>query len=251
VSARIVRAAALVLLWSALPVGQAAADEQTVTFRGTARGRDGEVFYRELHQVRSQDGRPLTATTTYLDPGGQVIALLQTDFTRDPFAPSYRFEDRRRAEVEEVVVSADGVMLSAGGRQRTVPRSAEPSRPLVTGQGLERYVRHRLAELEGGAELPVTFAIPSRQEAYPFRVRATPPGRDPATVRVRVEIDSWVLRLFASSLDVEYDRATRRLLRYRGLSNLRDERGDNPEVVITYTYPDASAPDQELPRASL
>jgi hypothetical protein len=70
-------------------------------------------------------------------------------------------------------------------------------------------------------------------------------------VRVRVEIDSWVLRLFAGSLDVEYDRASRRLLRYRGLSNLTDARGDNPEVEITYAYPEEGTSRPGESRASL
>ena len=180
-----------------------------------------------------------------------MLAILRTDFSRDPFAPDYTFEDRRRAAVEAVEVSERSATLTAGSRRRAVPLPGDPARRLVTGQGLDRLVRSRLADLERGTELAVAFAIPSRQATYDFRVRALPAPPASPTVTVRVEIDSWVLRIFASSLDSEYDRATGRLVRYRGLSNLTDERGDNPEVTITYSYPEASAPRKEEQRASL
>jgi len=234
--------------------GAPAADatDQVLRIRGTARGGDGALLYLEEHEVRRQGAALQRATTTYLDPEGRTLAVLQTDFSRDPFAPSYRFEDRRRGRVEEVAVGPEGLTLGAGAKRRVLPLPEDARRRLVAGQGLDRYVQHRLEELVGGAELHVTFAIPSRQETYPFRVRAQPARDGDRAVRVRVEIDSWVLRLFASSLDVEYDRATRRLLRYRGPSNLQDERGDNPEVTITYAYPEAGAvARQEVPRAAL
>jgi hypothetical protein len=248
-------AIALLLAAVTLAVAPAVARPSTSVeverFHGVARGRDGAVAYREEHEVRRLGDRPLQAVTTYRDAAGEVLAVLRTDFSRDPFAPDYTFEDRRRTAVEAVEVTERGATLAAGSRRRTVPLPGEPGRRLVTGQGLDRLVRARLADLERGAELHVAFAIPSRQATYDFRVRALPSPPDSPTLLVRVEIDSWVLRLFASSLDSEYDRATGRLVRYRGLSNLVDERGDNPEVTITYTYPEASAPGKEEIRASL
>ena len=62
-----------------------------------------------------------------------------------------------------------------------------------------------------------------------------------------MEFSSWILRLLAPTLEVDYDRATRRLLRYRGPSNLADASGNNPEVEIAYTYlEEAGAPAGEL-----
>jgi hypothetical protein len=219
-------------------------------FSGVARGRDGAVAYREDHEVRRLGERLLQAVTTYRDPASEVLAVLRTDFSRNPFAPDYTFEDRRRATTEAVEVTERGATLVAGNRRRTVPLPGDPARPLVTGQGLDRLVRARMPELQRGSELNVAFAIPSRLATYDFRVRALAAPPDSRTVLVRVEISSWVLRLFASALDSEYDRATGRLIRYRGLSNLLDERGDNPEVTITYSYPEAGSPPREEPHAS-
>jgi hypothetical protein len=53
-------------------------------------------------------------------------------------------------------------------------------------------------------------------------------------VRVRVEPASLLLRLLAPRIVAEYDRATGRLIRYRGVSNLAGPDGDVQEVEIAY-----------------
>ena len=203
-------------------------------FTGTARGRDGAVLYLEEHEVKLDAGRPRSAVTLYRDPAGEPIAELRTDFSADPFAPSYTFRDFRTGATEAVTVNEREIHLEAHGRSRTLARPAH----LATGQGLDRLVREHLAEIARGAALRVAYAIPSRLDAYEFRVQAHRADGD--RVHVRVELASFVLRLFAPELDVDYDRDSGRLLRYRGASNLSFGEGDNPQVEITYAYPPAA-----------
>jgi hypothetical protein len=53
---------------------------------------------------------------------------------------------------------------------------------------------------------------------------------------VRLEIDNWLLRLFAPHVDAVYDVDTRQLVRYEGTSNLADASGNYQKVTITYRY---------------
>lgn len=226
----------------AAAVAGAGATAEVERFSGVARGRDGAVAYLEDHELwRGPDGRE-EAVTTYRTPAGEVLAVLRSDFTRDPFAPGYRFEPRRGA-VEAVERTAAGVALVAGERRKEVRPAG--GRPLVAGQGLDRLVRARLAGLARGEVLRVDFAFPSRQATYPFTVRALPRAEGATSLPVRVELDSWVLRLFADVIDCEYDLATGRLVRYRGPTNLEDGRGDHPVVTITYAYPVAGGAGEE------
>lgn len=210
-------------------------------FIGTARGRDGAVLYREEHLVELDGGRPRSAVTFYRDPAGEAIAELRTDFSGDAVAPSYTFRDLRTGATEAVSVGEREVRLEARGRSRTVERPAH----LATGQGLDRLVRDRLAELARGESLQVDYAIPGRLDTYEFRIRARRADGD--RVRVRVELASPLLRLVAPEMDVEYDRDSGRLLRYRGASNLSYGEGDNPQVEITYTYPPSAVAAGEEP----
>jgi hypothetical protein len=217
-------------------------------FSGMARGRDGRVLYVEEHEVRRAGDRVLAALTTYRDPAGAVMAVLRSDYAGDPWAPSYRFEDHRTGRAEAVETGPAGATLEAGGRRVTLPRPRPGQPPLVGGQGLDQLVRARLDALRGGQRLTVSFAIPSRQDAFEFRVLALPPEGAGEVVRVRVEVASWLLRLLAPHMDCDYDPATRRLLRYRGPSNLEGEGGAHPDVEITYDY--SGRPDGEVALAS-
>jgi hypothetical protein len=242
-------AVALALALSAAAPAAASTSPSVERFTGIARDAKGTLVYREDHEVLKDGDRLLSALTIYTDPAGRTLATLRTDFSSAPFAPSYVFEDGRTGEVESVSRTARGLELRAGGRARIVAPPADAARRLVAGQGLDRLVRARLAEIAAGGRIELAYALPNRLDTYDLRVRALGDGGG-ATVRVRAEFSSWVLRLLAPSLDVEYDRATGRLLRYRGISNLTLDGGENPHVEIVYAYPrDAGGPEER--RASL
>lgn len=224
------------LLVLALPRLTRGESEIVERFSGTARVPGGAVLYLEDHVVRRAADRLLRAETLYRDPQRKLIAVLRTDFSADPFAPSYQFRDLRTGAAEAVEVSKNGLTLRSSKRSRTLPLSEDGR--LAAGQGLDRLVRERLEALAGGEEIAVAYAIPSRLDTFQFRVRASEERAGGATLAVRVELQSWILRLLAPKLEVEYDRATRRLVRYRGVSNLEDASGKHPQVEITYAYPD-------------
>ncbi len=56
----------------------------------------------------------------------------------------------------------------------------------------------------------------------------------------KIEIDNWLARWFVLSLEVKYELATKRLLSYKGVSNLLSNNKDMQNVVITYHYDDRS-----------
>lgn len=201
-------------------------------YEGVARSDSGALLYRETHEVTRQGDRPVKALTIYRDASGAEIGRLLSDFSRSAYAPSYRFVDQRAQRRESVAVSGQNLTMSFNGERKTL---AVPSDDvLVAGQGLHHYIRLNLPEL-AKSSANVRFAIPSRLDIYGFRVR--PIGNPaPGVVRLRVEIDSVVLRLVAPHLEVDYEVATRRLLRYRGVSNLEAPDGSAQDATITYAY---------------
>jgi hypothetical protein len=225
----------LALLAAFVPLSALAAEQ---LFTGTARRADGSVAYLEEHRVQLEGDRLVAAETRYLDAAGQPIARLASDYSRDPFAPDYSFEDLRSGTEESVRLGPGGAELRAGERRLTV--ALPPGgRVLVAGQGLDRFARHHLAALERGEELQVRMALPSRLDTYGFRLRAVArPGADPDTILVRIEPSSALLRLLAPAIEAEYRRQDGRLLRYRGVSNLADADGRTLQVDIRYAYPD-------------
>jgi hypothetical protein len=203
-------------------------------FRGVARARDGTVAYVEVHEVRLSGGRVTSAETRYERPDGRTIARLVSDYPPGSFAPEYEFFDFRTGAREAVKRAPEGIRLVDGDRDRVLP--LPEGAPLVAGQGLDRYARAHLDELARGEVRKVSLALPGRLDAYGFLLRgeATPDGR----VRVVFEPSSIFLRVLAPSLVGEYDRATRRLVRYVGVSNVPADDGSSQRVEIAYSYLD-------------
>jgi hypothetical protein len=104
----------------------------------------------------------------------------------------------------------------------------------IVGQGFHQFILHNLEKIAQGEIFQIRLVLPSRLDQYEFRISKREINGD--TLGIRLEIDNWLLRLFAPHVDVEYDLRTRRLLRYEGISNLEDTSGKHKKVFITYSY---------------
>jgi hypothetical protein len=69
---------------------------------------------------------------------------------------------------------------------------------------------------------------------FKFRIRKKTMEQD--VISIRLEIDHWFLRLFAPHIDTEYHLPSKHLLRYKGLSNLKNPSGAYKTVTIIYAY---------------
>lgn len=210
----------------------AASTETAERFEGLARRGDGQVAYREIHEVRFQDGRVSRAETRYADDAGRVFAELVSDYSRHPFVPTYEFRDHRTGTREAVQHQDGGLALQDGDRVRVMEPPRE--RPVVAGQGLDRYTRAHLQRLSRGETLLVELALPGRLDSYAFRIRAEPLAT--GALRVRFEPDSFLLRMLAPAIEADYDPSSGRLLRYRGVSNVAGPDGEPQNVEIVYSY---------------
>lgn len=218
---------------SASAAGRASGGSTVVErFQGIARSRDGAIAYVETHEVRMVDGQVADAETRYALDDGRTIARLVSVYAPGSFVPDYEFEDLRSGSREAVRRAPDGVRLVDGQREVTLP--VPDDIPLVAGQGLERYARAHLDALARGETLRVRLALPGRLDTFGFRIRGEPlpDGR----LRVRFEPSSIVLRILAPSVEGDYDLATRRLLRYSGVSNVAAADGSTQQVEIAYSY---------------
>lgn len=237
---------ATALLFGLLTAVPAAAQQETtriLEFNGTARDDSGAVVYHEQHRLEYRGQRHLSAETRYLSPEGEIIARLDSDYREHPYVPTYRFEDLRfqrqdGAEVEGDRVTVYGRESADEDVQRT---TLELREDMVSGQGLHHYIEDHLDRLTAGESLQVGFLVPLAGEVYSFRIRQTGMNTSNDTVKLRIDIDNWFLRLFAPYLEFEYDLKNAYLLRYRGPSNLLRPDREAQTVSIEYRYPESVA----------
>jgi hypothetical protein len=224
----------LLMILALLIAAPAAAETASVeSYDGVAETPSGAFLYREHHEVTQSGGVPVRAVTVYYDRSGREIGRLVSDFRSSPYAPAYRFKDVRAGKQESVAVNGRHVDLAYQGEQKSL--AVPGGEPLVVGQGLHHFARMNLDRL-ARETVTVRFVVPSRLDSYAFRIRPMAAPR-PGVVRLRIEIDSWLMRQLAPYLEVDYDLTTKRLLSYRGVSNLEGPDGATQKVVIRYTYP--------------
>ena len=201
----------------------------------------GEALYREQHLMRRDtDGVLLERLVLYRCGDGTPFARKTVDYRGAPKAPAFDFKDARsgfREGLQRDGARASVFVARPGEPKQTAPL---PRATLVADAGFDPWVRAQWPALNRGEQVPMQFLVPSRLRSYGFKVYEVD-GEDAAgQSRFRLRLRG-LLGLVAPHIDVVYSDADRRLLRFEGLSNLRDDAGDEQlEVRIDFKTPPVS-----------
>ena len=174
----------------------------------------GDFLYSERH---SCDADRISCNVLYLDADGVLIARKQVDYSRSAHSPSLTLEDLRLA------------------REARLEPEADPE--LVVDAGFDNYVRLRWEELAAGGTVAFPFQIVGRERPLAMKAqRQQSTDCSEQELCLEVGLDSWLLGMLVDPIQLTYQRDSRRLLRFRGISNLKDERGRSQFVDIRYSY---------------
>lgn len=192
------------------------------------------LLYHETHYVYD-GGRE--RVVLYRCPDGQPFARKHVRETANAQAPDFDLVDAHLGYRE-------GVRDHGGAREVYVQR--RPSMPeqadLVTiptdgviDTGLEAFARRHWDELWRGETLSVPYLVPSRRKFFSVKVGrvADAPGSTPSTMTLRLAIDSW-LSFLLPQIEIVYDVASRAIVRYEGLSSIRDDNGKSYRIRAVY-----------------
>jgi hypothetical protein len=197
----------------------------------------GLLLYEERHLETLRDGRMVSARVRYVDAEGRPFADKRVDFDRNPYIPEFELENGRTGHMEVVRRLSDAeIQVRFREAESDALREARLSVPedALADAGFDRFVEAHWEELMSGRTLVRCFLVPSRLEFMDLQIRKS--AEDGEQVRFTMEFASFLLRLLVPSIEVSYDRLSRRLLQYDGVSNLRDARGKNMRVRIEFDY---------------
>jgi hypothetical protein len=228
------------LLSAALPASASLQEQE-----GLAHDPDsGALLYREQHLLEHDEDGLRRRLVVYRCADGTAFARKQVDYGDSALAPSFDFVDARLGYREGLRRDGQGgelwVRRHADGEERRAPVAGGEA--LVADAGFDEFIRRRWQPLVAGKPVPLQFAVPSRLDAYDFTVRRRGSGEvagEPAEFfRLRL---GGLLGWLAPHIDVAYGRESRRLLRFEGLSNLRDEQDGEP-LLARIDFPAPAAP---------
>lgn len=184
---------------------------------GQAFDDDGKaLLYRELHRCNSPRSR---CVIEYVDPGQQTLARKELDYSDSAYAPDVTMRN----------LLLESLKRASGGDDAAT----------VIDAGFDNYVRSRWDELAAGKTVDFPFLVLGREQ--PLAMQAARRDGDCAedALCLAVAPQAWYLRLVVPPIELTYARDSRRLLRYQGISNLRDAQGNSRLVDIRYDYADA------------
>jgi hypothetical protein len=217
-----------------MPSTLASAEIQTVI--GRAYNDNGELEYLEQHSVQYDNDRIVAIKTVFLNPEFELIGELVSDFSKGPQHGRYSFADHRHQYRDGAQVTMDRIKLY----HRESPEHALKTKVLpltnnqLFGPGLNMFILANIDAIVGGEKFRMKLVLPSKLDHYNVCIRKTRVNQE--RVHIRIEMESWFLKLFAPHLDLQYDLESKRLLHYSGISLIANARGDNFHVSVSYDY---------------
>ena len=229
--------------------------DQSIHYSGTAYSLDNDqILYREDHTLTMKDGQPIERTTLYYDADNQLFAEKNNRY-RSQFnnsdsnnsdsnntgsdnsaTPDFMLTDDRYGYSESM--EQDGKRWRVEYKEPEESGNkilAKPDYTPVIDAGFDEFVRAHWNDLMEGDTVNFSFAVPSRLEWIDFRL--IPLAQKDGTLTVEMRLKSRWIAWLLDPVFLTYDIKSKRLLTYRGLTNIRTMNGDGIKAEIRYTYP--------------
>lgn len=210
-------------------------------FKATAvSNKSGKTVYNEEHQVSYEGGLVKNVITTYKDTQGNIIATLTSKFGENNQLPNTEFIDKRTGYRETTTLKNNEYEITTqikDGKKKSRSISVEDN--LVCGQGYHNYIIKNLDSFKVNETRELRFIIPSMRDYFTFDLTYLGPlnNEKPDEVTFRLDITNFILKMFADKIQVTYSKKDKVLLQYNGLTNLKDESGDQYDAKLTYEFP--------------
>lgn len=219
--------------------------DRTITFTGTARllNKPGSPIYTENHHVvLGRTDLPVykEVKSTYSSPDGTIFAELKSNFERSPTVPEIDFHDQRFNYREFTKFeTSDKLIIERTKQNAKKSTKIKVERNHLLGQAFHNFIVLNFEQLANektskNTQLDFKFILPSLLTDYRFSI--TVDSFDDLTITFMTKPSSLFLAVLADPIRVTYDRKTKKLLRYQGLSNLDSPEGSSQLVDIQYKY---------------
>ena len=204
----------VVLFWAKLVVAEQLPPPTVV---GNAYDRDTGYFVYSEHHFCGED--QMLCTVQYRDSLGVIFAEKNLDYRKNLLSPLLVMTDYR------------------SGVESRVPASEQDN--LVVDAGFDNFVRSIWDTLDAGENTKFPFLVAGFDKPIKMKALRSKAGNcTAAELCLDIKLDSWFLGMIIDPIELSYSRAEKRLLRFSGISNIKDENGESQNVDIHYQYED-------------
>ena len=136
----------------------------------------------------------------YFDLEGNKIAELNSDYSRSLMMPTYLFRDLRTGTKEGLIWKGGKYLIFRQKKGKSEEYKAlDDVKNIFSCQGWHYYLIANIDQLKK-SPIKMKLIFPSKLDYYSFRIR--PLDTTENMLKLRLEFDSWFIRLFAPHLDI-------------------------------------------------
>lgn len=217
-------------------------DTGKIRYNGTAYDLEtGNLLYRDFHEETWENGRHISSIITYKDPEGKTFAKKRISFLKNRTLPEFQLEDYRDGYLEGgVLQNGNSVKLYFRRKlEDTIQEKILDSGKLsALDGGFDYFVIDHWDELLSGQKIKFNFLVPVERDKFEFFAEKIKEGeyKGRPALFLKLKIASSILSVFVKPIDLVYDMGSKRIMEFRGTSNINDENGKSHKVKIVYGF---------------
>lgn len=217
-------------------IGVDAATDWQMMGTGYKPGTQEVLFYEYHKYFLDPEGYIIGRYVEYHLPDQSLKSVKTLDYSKSPpWTPSFEYDDYEVGYQVGVDVSSSSARLYRYSEETSLEEARLPMTSLtVVDAGFDAFIQHVWTKLEQQQEVGFEVFAPLKLDSYQFSLKLV--DQVDGMCHFQMALDWWPVDLFISPVKLEYDCATRRLLRYQGITNLRDRNYDQYEADIHYQW---------------
>ena len=208
--------------------------------------KTSKYLYTEVYEQHYEGENWKRGRIRFYAPDGKQLGDKTLDFSAHPYIPVYRFELPAEHYVEAITQVTDSeIRLHKEADGKSQDKTVAAGKDVAADSGFHTYLVAHFDELLQRKNVSFSLAVAGNLDRYKFQAKRVEDGsfEGRKTMRLRVEPDSF-LRYLVSPLELSYDPESKKLLEYRGISNVHDPvsgKAYNARIVYA-SKPPADAP---------
>ncbi len=202
--------------------------------------KTGKKIYQDHHQEFYENGKHLYSIVEYKDNNGKVFAKKNINFQKAGPKAEFLLNDYRDGYLEgsELVNGKIKLIYQKNKSEEKKEEIIDSPVNAVLDGGFDIFIRKNWDEILEGKKKQFHICAPSQMDCFKFVAFKTKEeiinGKD--AVLIRVELNNFILAALVKPILIHYEKSSKRILQYDGISNINNPEGKSYVVRIVYTY---------------
>lgn len=206
----------------------------------------GKPGYTEKYHEHWEGGKLVEANVTYRTPDGKVAARKVVTFHQDLSKPDYQFDDQRDGYLKGVKAEGNKfkIFYRLTSQEPVKETLISIPEPVVLDLGIHYFILKNWDKLMANNKKTFNFVVPKKLDFFKLSVTKIKEFQLNQKQMVQFEIkpNNFFVGLVAGvvgqgSNTMTYDKQTKKVMYYQGVSAIHDDKGASYEVKSNYHYP--------------